>query len=317
MRVPVAVSLAVCLLHLSCASARAEEQPPVGVQLELGQTFYYEGGPLDVRVSVANPGSTTVDNPVKAPLFAGFVVRDGDDEVIAPGGKPSNPSPDRPARLEPRAFYGGVVDLTEIYPALAKPGAYDVHWASDGMVSDLFEIVVIERFDPQQKHRATVLTDRGPVIIELYADRAPIAVKAFVDMARAGFYDDLQFHEVHRDAFVIGGDPRFAPSPRRAVTYPAEPSSQQLVTGTVVMKPVSAAPPANASEFIILLKPQPAWTGQVTVLGQVVQGLEQIQEISRVPHTGQDERPSWKPLEPVPIRRVTIEERPAPRATAP
>ena len=83
------------------------------------------------------------------------------------------------------------------------------------------------------------------------------------------------------DDYIVAGDPRFAQPPRRSITFPAEQSTLPLVAGTVVLKPVGAAPPANGSTFVILLKPQPAWTGQVTVLGQVTRGGRRIRLTSR------------------------------------
>jgi cyclophilin family peptidyl-prolyl cis-trans isomerase len=87
--------------------------------------------------------------------------------------------------------------------------------------------------------------------------------------------------------------------------YPAEPTAVPLVAGTVLAKPVGAAPPANSAEFIVLLKPQPAWTGNATVLGQVVSGFEVAQGISKAP-TGPP--PDTRPTPPVRVRAVAIEE---------
>ena len=108
----------------------------------------------------------------------------------------------------------------------------------------------------------------------------------------------------------MGGDPRFANEPRQPIQYPAEQSAFPLVAGTVVMRPVRAAPPANGSTFVIMLRPQPTWTGQVTVLGQVVEGLDVVQRLSRVPSSMRNSQPNFKPLREVMIQRVTIREKP-------
>jgi cyclophilin family peptidyl-prolyl cis-trans isomerase len=108
----------------------------------------------------------------------------------------------------------------------------------------------------------------------------------------------------------VGGDPRFASEPRQPIQYPAEQSTLPLVAGTVVMRPVRPAPPANGSTFVIMLRPQPTWTGQVTVLGQVVEGLDVVQQLSRVPSSMRNSQPNFKPLREVKIKRVTIREKP-------
>ena len=50
-------------------------------------------------------------------------------------------------------------------------------------------------------------TDRGPIRIELAADKAPLTVANFVNLAKRGFYDGLNFHRVIADFMVQGGCP--------------------------------------------------------------------------------------------------------------
>lgn len=289
----------------------AAEAPDVSVALELSQEFFYEGDSLNLQISVRNGLAAQTENPIKTSLHEGLVVRRAGAEPLKATGKPSRAEPVRPASLSPLSFYGAMVELTELYPELRRRGTFDVYWSADGVVSDLIRLTVIPRFDPAKSYMARLETAHGPIAIEFYADRSPLSVKSFVDMAHAGLYDGLSFHEVHADSHVLGGDPRSATPPRRPYFFPAESSSLPLVAGTVIFKPVGAAPPTNGPEFIILLKPQPAWTGQVTVLGQVVSGLETVQKISRVPSSMQGSRPFFKPVEEVKIQRVVIEEKPA------
>ena len=54
---------------------------------------------------------------------------------------------------------------------------------------------------------ATFDTDRGPIRIELAADKAPLTVANFVNLAKRGFYDGLNFHRVIPDFMVQGGCP--------------------------------------------------------------------------------------------------------------
>src|SRR5512143_207548 len=61
--------------------------------------------------------------------------------------------------------------------------------------------------DPKKKYTARMDTDKGMLVIELFADRAPKTVNNFVFLARQGFYDGLIFHRVIDDFMVQGGDP--------------------------------------------------------------------------------------------------------------
>jgi peptidyl-prolyl cis-trans isomerase A (cyclophilin A) len=299
------------LILLACGGQPIAAEEPVSVMLELSREFFYEGTPLQLRISVRNGGTQAVDNPVKSPLFEAFKVRTESGE-LKPTGKVTAEQPDRPARLAPQSFYGGVLDVTEIYPELREVGTYSLHWSADGMLSNLLTVKVIPQYDPAKGYGAVVTTDQGPILIDLYREQSPLAVKAFVDMANAGYYDGLLFHEVVKDSHIAGGDPELAGIARNPFRFPAEQSSLPLVAGTVIFRPKGASPPANGSEFIILLKPQPDWAGQVTVLGQVVKGLDVVQAISSQPSSGRNSRPFFKPLKPVTIRTVSIMEKKAP-----
>jgi cyclophilin family peptidyl-prolyl cis-trans isomerase len=76
------------------------------------------------------------------------------------------------------------------------------------------------------------------------------------------------------------------------------------------MKPLSPSPPTNGSQFLIMLRPEATWAGQATVLGQVVDGLDVVQRISRMPNTQQTARPYFKPLKEVRMRKITVAEKP-------
>ena len=56
--------------------------------------------------------------------------------------------------------------------------------------------------------KATIDTDKGPIEIELYADKTPMTVANFTNLAKRGFYDKLKFHRVIDDFMVQGGDPQ-------------------------------------------------------------------------------------------------------------
>ena len=304
-RIAILVGLAAFLVSTAPAPAGPEQ---VAVRLELSQQFFYEGDPLNLRISVHNRDAAKIDNPIKTALFSGLKVRSAGTSLTAKG-KATTEEPQRPEKLAPEAFYGTVVNLVDIYPQLASSGTYEIHWSGDGVLSDMIVITVIPRFDPTKSYIGEVETNLGTIVIDLYANQSPIAVKSFVDLAQSGFYEELSFHEVRADDYIVGGDPRFGDRPRQMIQYPAEQTSIPLVAGTVVMRPMRAAPPANGSTFVIMLKPQPSWTGQVTALGQVVRGLDVVQQLSRAPSSMRNSQPNFKPLRDVKIKRVTIREK--------
>jgi peptidyl-prolyl cis-trans isomerase A (cyclophilin A) len=296
------------LATLLLAQSDEESASPVTATLELSQQFYYAGDPFFVRISIGNNTDEKLSNPVKTPLLAAFDVR-ADGAALEAKGKAAESEPARPGNLAPLSFYGTVVDLTKIYPDLAQPGEYQVSWSADGVSSQTLIIKMLPKYDPSKSYVAEVETDSGKFVIDLARDRAPVAVKAFIDMANAGFYEGLSFHEVRKDQYVATGDPRSGAGQRVPVVYPAELAQIPVVTGSVVMKPVRASPPANASLFMIVLRPEPTWTGQVTVFGQITEGLGVARAISRVPSSPATDSGALRPNEDIRIRTIRIKER--------
>lgn len=307
------IFLLLATLALSAPAVAQSDAGGVTATLELSQQFYYAGDPFFVRVSIGNNGESKVANPVKSPLLEGFDVR-ADGVKLEARGNPQELEPARPENLASRSFYGVVVDLAEIYPGLKKVGEYEVSWSADGVTSRTLAVKMLPKYDPEKSYIAELETDSGKIVIDFASEAAPIAVKAFIDMANAGFYDGMVIHEIRKDQYVAAGDPGAAPDPRSPVVYPAEVTPSPVVAGSVVMKPVRAAPPANASIFMIVLRPEPSWSGQVTVFGQVVEGLSVARAISREPSSQVADRPIVRPNRDIRIRGVRIKEKPAPAA---
>jgi len=304
--------LVVSFLPASALAQEAATAPPPGVKavLELSGQFFYAGDPLPVRISVGNDGEESVVNPIRTTVFGGLRARTGDGAALKRADSPTGQEPERPEKLPPGTFYGAIVDITSVYPGLAQPGSYEIEWSGDGVRSRTLIIRVIPKYDPAKLYRAQIDTEEGPIYIDFFQDVSPIAVKAFIDMANAGFYDGLLFHEVHSGGRVVAGDPRFGKAKAGSITYPQEQSDLPPVAGTVLMMPAGAAPPSNGSAFMILLRPEPSIRGQATILGQVVKGLDAVMQISQRPSTQRTSEPFFKPLKDIEIRGITIGERP-------
>ena len=63
------------------------------------------------------------------------------------------------------------------------------------------------QIDPKKKYRAHMETDNGTMVIELFAEKAPVTVNNFVFLAREGYYENVIFHRVIGNFMVQGGDP--------------------------------------------------------------------------------------------------------------
>lgn len=214
--------------------------------------------------------------------------------------------------LRPPDFTMGGKNVAKMFEAVSgrdgKPGLWDgVQFsAPDGK---------------KLRHIAHVKTDLGVIKIELFADEAPLHVRNFIALARAGYYDGLCFHRSERtDAddkkdtpakqfhYLEAGCPKgtgeigygsigYWMKPERTST------KLQHVKGTVGAWHAEELETA-ACKFYLTLCDVPWMDGNYTIFGKVIQGLEVADAINQRPVHPDALRD--RPVEPVVIREVTI-----------
>lgn len=127
---------------------------------------------------------------------------------------------------------------------------------------------------------ATFDTARGPIKIELYPDKAPLTVANFVNLAKRGFYDGLNFHRVIADFMIQGGCPEG--SGRGGPGYRFEDETDNGVRHERgVLSMANAGPNTNGSQFFITHVATPWLDGKHTVFGKVVEGLDVVDSIAQ------------------------------------
>jgi cyclophilin family peptidyl-prolyl cis-trans isomerase len=155
--------------------------------------------------------------------------------------------------------------------------------------------------DPKKKYLATISTDKGDIVLELFAGRTPRTVNNFVFLAREGFYDGTIFHRVIADFMAQAGDPtgtgRGGPGYRFADEFDRELRHDK--PGMLSM--ANAGANTNGSQFFVTHVPTPWLDGKHSIFGQVTQGLDVLLSIPP--------RDPQRPDSPaVKIRTVKIEE---------
>ena len=120
----------------------------------------------------------------------------------------------------------------------------------------------------------------GRVVIEMRDDLAPKHVMRIKQLVREGFYDGLFFHRVIEGFMAQGGDPDGNGTGGSGMNIPAEFSRQPFERGTVGMAR-SADPNSGDSQFFIMFAEGSFLNGQYTVWGQVVKGMEFVDNIER------------------------------------
>ena len=134
--------------------------------------------------------------------------------------------------------------------------------------------------DFEKKYRAIIQTEKGDIVLELFADKVPVTVNNFVFLAREGFYDGTIFHRVIADFMAQAGDPtgsgRGGPGYRFGDEF--HPSLRHDKPGILSM--ANAGPNTNGSQFFITHVPTPWLDGKHTVFGQVTRGMDVLMSIA-------------------------------------
>ena len=134
--------------------------------------------------------------------------------------------------------------------------------------------------DLEKVYIATLITEKGEVIIELFSQGAPITVNNFVFLAEQGFYDGTTFHRVLPGFMAQGGDPtgtggggpgyRFEDEIIHGVTFNQE--------GLLAM--ANSGPGTNGSQFFITYGATLHLNGLHTIFGKVIEGMDVVNALT-------------------------------------
>ena len=123
-------------------------------------------------------------------------------------------------------------------------------------------------------------TDRGPIRIELYPDKAPLTVANFVNLAQRGFYNGLNFHRVINDFMVQGGCPQGTGTGGPGYKFEDE-ANNGVGHERGVLSMANAGPNTNGSQFFITHVATPWLNGKHTVFGKVLEGMDVVDSIKQ------------------------------------
>ena len=133
--------------------------------------------------------------------------------------------------------------------------------------------------DTSKQYTATIETEKGNLVLELFASDVPVTVNNFVFLAREGFYDGLTFHRVISDFMVQGGDPAGNGTGGPGYTFADEFSEHTHVAGALSM--ANSGSNTNGSQFFITYTPQHHLDGQHSVFGQLTEGMDVLEKIKQ------------------------------------
>lgn len=185
--------------------------------------------------------------------------------------------------------------------------------------------------DKAEGPKATIKTNHGDIKIQLFPEQAPMTVENFVRLAQKGYYDKTIFHRVISDFMIQGGDPKGNGTGGTSIWNHLfeDEFSRELFNLRGALSMANSGPNTNGSQFFIvqnknmpkryIKQMEPAgypkeiihaykqggtpWLdGRHTVFGQVIDGMEVVDEIAKVKKDKMD-----KPLEDVVINTIDID----------
>ncbi|AFS00867.1 peptidylprolyl isomerase [Lentilactobacillus buchneri] len=180
--------------------------------------------------------------------------------------------------------------------------------------------------------KATIKTNHGDIVVQLFPEQAPKTVENFVALAEKGYYNGVIFHRVIPDFMIQGGDPTGTGMGGESSFGGnfADEFSPELFNINGALSMANAGPDTNGSQFFIVSNEHvddgmisqmktagypeeiieayknggtPWLDFRHTVFGQVISGMDVVKEISQVEKNAQD-----KPNEDVVMESVTIDQ---------
>ncbi|MFH1522891.1 MAG: peptidylprolyl isomerase [Patescibacteria group bacterium] len=150
-------------------------------------------------------------------------------------------------------------------------------------------------------------TNFGDIEVKFYVQESPITVNNFMNLAKAGFYNNTKFHRVIKDFMIQGGDPLSKDdnwgddgTGGPGYQFQDEINKHTLVRGSLAM--ANAGPNTNGSQFfIVTVESTPHLDGKHTNFGFVLEGMDIVDKIETVKTNENDH-----PIEDVIIKDIEL-----------
>ena len=131
--------------------------------------------------------------------------------------------------------------------------------------------------DTTKQYTAIIETEKGNLVLELFASDVPITVNNFVFLAGEGFYDGTTFHRVIPGFMAQGGDPTGTGTGNPGYFFADEFTEHTHIAGALSM--ANSGSNTNGCQFFITYTPQHHLDGKHSVFGQLIEGMDVLQEI--------------------------------------
>jgi peptidyl-prolyl cis-trans isomerase B (cyclophilin B) len=178
-------------------------------------------------------------------------------------------------------------------PAFEKPAKDDGLTAKDAAIKSIDEFIKTKgakkggkldqppkaTFDKQVNYEWHIKTNKGPIVIKLMPDVAPMHVSSTIYLARLGFYDGVKFHRVIEGFMAQGGDPTGSGSGGPGYQYAGEFDPKVKHDRPGLLSMANAGPGTDGSQFFLTFAKTEWLDGKHTLFGEVTSGMETLKAL--------------------------------------
>jgi len=128
---------------------------------------------------------------------------------------------------------------------------------------------------------AIIKTSKGVIRVQLSADKTPLTVANFVNLAQRGFYNNLTFHRVISDFMIQGGCPQGTGTGGPGYKFRDEFNAELRHNRPGILSMANSGPNTNGSQFFITHVPTPWLDNHHSVFGATV-GDEDMKVVNSI-----------------------------------
>jgi len=165
------------------------------------------------------------------------------------------------------------------YAGMADASSLDQAVRLALLEQDKFHICPPWTVESSRQYIVNLSTSQGEIYLQLFPEKAPLAVNNFIFLIREGWYDNIPFHRVVQDSVIQTGDPSGTGfgNPGYYFTTESAPGLSFDREGMLAM--YNAGADTNGSQFFITLAPLPQLNGQFTIFGEMLSGMEILHDL--------------------------------------
>jgi len=159
--------------------------------------------------------------------------------------------------------------------------------------------------DTEKDWRATIVTDKGDIVIDLFEKEVPITVNNFVYLSQNNFYNNTIFHRIIKNFMIQGGDPNGNGTGGPGYRFDDEKLEGEYTRGTIAM--ANSGPDTNGSQFFILHQDYPL-PNKYVIFGRAVSGMDVVDAIAESEVSISPAGEASSPVEPTIVETIKVEE---------